>query len=208
MEQLKSGSKDPLMMPGPNFENAGWWARTKNFLKQNSQSIALLIIGVAIITGGIYLYSNYQRSNLALNPEEISLEENGQEGIVKPEQINVGGKTDQKDSIPQEKGQIMGADQRGITVKAGRGAGVTHLARAAAKQYLAANPEIAKNLTPEHKIYIEDYMKDKTSSAPLAINQEMTFSSDLITAAINSSQNLTQNQLNNLHKYTLLVPSL
>lgn len=205
MEQLKSSSKDPLKMPGPKFEESGWWAKIKIFLKENSQSIALLVIGVAIIIGGVYLYSNYQKSNLALNPEEVTLEENEQEGVVKPEQIKV----EEKDSaLPIEKGEIVGNENNAIKVKAGKGAGVTHLARAAAKQYLTANPEAAKDITPEHKIYIEDYLKDKTSSAPLAIGQEISFSNDLIKEAINSSSQLTQKQLDNLHKYTLLVSSL
>ncbi|MDD5589611.1 MAG: hypothetical protein PHQ47_00340 [Candidatus Portnoybacteria bacterium] len=205
MEQLKSGSNNPLMMPGPKFDETGWWAKIKNFLKQNSQSIALLVIGVAIITGGIYLYSNYQKSNLALNPEEVALEEE-QQGIVKPEQINIG--ENRENQSPAEKGQVTTNGSSGITVKAGKGAGVTHLGRAALKQYLVSNSDMAKGLTSEHKIYIEDYLKDKTSSAPLAIGQEMTFSNDLIKQAIDSSNDLTQKQLDNLHKYTLLVPSL
>jgi hypothetical protein len=128
MEQLKSGGNTPLIMPGPKFEETGWFSKIKNFLKNNSQNIALLIIGLAIISGGIYLYSNYQKSNLALNPEEQKQEEN-QKGVIKPEQINVnqnqnqnqpGGKNIQP--LPNEKAEVTGSNQTSIVVKAKKGA--------------------------------------------------------------------------------------
>jgi hypothetical protein len=83
-----------------------------------------------------------------------------------------------------------------------KGDGVTHLARRALKSYLNDHPE---ELTNEHKIYIEDYLKDKTGSRPLEIGEEVTFSEDLIKQAIDASLELTEAQLKNLEQYSALV---
>ena len=95
-----------------------------------------------------------------------------------------------------------------ITVRANKGAGITHLARKATKQYLESHPDLKKDITPEHKIYIEDYIKDRTGTYGLAIGQELTFDEGLIKEAVDNSQKLSETQLQNLHKYVLLVPSL
>jgi hypothetical protein len=87
------------------------------------------------------------------------------------------------------------------------GQGVTHLARQALDGYLTTiKPQV--NLTTEHKIYIEDYLKDQTSSMDLEIGQQLSFSQDLIDQGIALSQQLSEAQLSNLTMYTHLVPDL
>jgi len=209
MDQLNSGSnKEPLMMSGPKFgENGGWWAG----FKRNRSNIVLSIIGILIIVGGIYLYANYQGPNVS---EEQNSQQNQEQ--VTPDQVNPQGNQSEQVSQPNqpaklpvsEKAVIVNTSNNQITAKANKGAGVTHLARAAAKQYLANNPSISQSLTPEHKIYIEDYITKKTSTQGLKVDQQLSFSDNLIKDAINHSQQLSQKQLQNLHKYVLLVPSL
>ncbi|MBU4030594.1 hypothetical protein KJ756_00265, partial [Patescibacteria group bacterium] len=63
------------------------------------------------------------------------------------------------------------------------------------------------NLTNEHKIYIEDYLKDQVGSRPLEVGEEITFSEDLIKEAIDASLELSPEQLKNLEKYSALVVS-
>jgi len=64
------------------------------------------------------------------------------------------------------------------------------------------------NLTPEHKIYIEDYLQKKTGDYWLQVGQKLTFSEELIKEAIEKAQTLTQQQLQNLAQYVKLVPEL
>jgi len=87
------------------------------------------------------------------------------------------------------------------------GEGITHLARKALKKYLQEKGE-GLNLTPEHKIYIEDYLQKKTGDYWLQVGQKLTFSEELIKEAIEKAQTLTEEQLQNLTQYTTLVPEL
>jgi len=216
MEQLKTGSKDPLMMSGPKFgESDGWWSGFKKWLGRNSQRITILIIGVLIIAGGIYLFSNRQQPASIIGPgEEVSQEEQNQEGVVTPEQIKVEQKspTQAQPTVPAtqsaNKAEYVKTEGNNIVVKANKGAGVTHLARQALKDYLNQHQDLKQSVTPEHKIYIEDYLSKKTGQVKITVGKELNFDQGLIKEAIDKSQKLTDKQLNNLHKYVLLVPSL
>ncbi len=205
MEQHSFGPNEPILMPGPKFgENQSWWSK-------NRSNIILAIIGVLIIAGGIYLYTNYQKpSPLAELENKNSANQENQEGIVKPEQINLDGQTksEQNAETTKEIAEIVKIENNKYTVKANKGAGITHLARKATKEYLEQNSELKNKITAEHKIYIEDYIKDKTGSYGLKIGQELTFDDALVKEAIDQSLKLNENQLQNLHKYVLLVPSL
>ena len=86
------------------------------------------------------------------------------------------------------------------------GEGITHLARKALKEYL--KEKRGPNLTPEHKIFIEDYLQKKTGDYWLKVGQKLTFSEELIKEAIEKAQTLTQDQLQNLSQYVQLVPGL
>jgi len=211
MEQLKGGPKEPLMMSGPKFgEKSGQSSGSDSWMGRNRSNIILSIIGILIIAGGIYLYSNYQKSNQPGNAEQQTTQQQNNQGAVKPEQVNIGSQTNQPATTlsATDKAEVINYENAEFTVKANKGAGVTHLARAAAKEYLEAHPELKKNVTPEHKIYIEDYLKRKTGSFALTVGQQLTFDDNLIKEAIDNSQKLNQAQLQNLHKYVLLVPSL
>lgn len=87
------------------------------------------------------------------------------------------------------------------------GEGITHLARKAIKEYLESKGNGLK-LTPEHKIYIEDYLQKHTGDRWLDLGEEVSFSEELIKEAIERSQQLTSEQLNNLKQYSALVTGL
>lgn len=205
MEQFTTDRNEPILMPGPNFGgNESWWSK-------NRSNVILAIIGVLIIAGGIYLYSNYQKpSPLAELEQKNQTNQEKQNDLVKPEQINLNRQfgSEKTNASSTEKAEIVKVENNKYTVKANKGAGITHLARKAAKEYLERNPELKNKITAEHKIYIEDYIKDKTGSYGLKIGQEFTFDDGLIKEAIDQSLKLSENQLKNLHKYVLLVPSL
>ena len=91
--------------------------------------------------------------------------------------------------------------------KAAFGDGITNLARRALKQYLQDNGN-SLNLTPEHKIYIEDYIQKHIGNRWLKLGEEIDISTALIKQAISHAQKLTPAQLDNLKQYAALVYSL
>jgi len=88
-----------------------------------------------------------------------------------------------------------------------KGEGLTHLARRVLKAYLAENPQEFK-VTPEHKIYIEDYLAKKMGGGWLKLGEKVEFSEELIKEALQKAEKLTPQQLENLTQYSQLVPSL
>lgn len=86
------------------------------------------------------------------------------------------------------------------TVTAERGDGITHLARKAFGEYLKETGQ-GSDLTPEHKIYVEDYMQNRTGSQKISVGQQLSFSESLITDAISSAKTLSPKSLENLQKY-------
>jgi len=85
------------------------------------------------------------------------------------------------------------------------GEGITHLARRALSRYLEGNEQKMAELTPEHKVYIEDWLQNRKGYHWLEIGDTITFSEDLIREAIESSLELTDNQLENLKQFTTSV---
>ena len=83
------------------------------------------------------------------------------------------------------------------------GEGITHLARKALQEYLNEHQEIV--LSPEHKIYIEDYIQNHIGDRWLSLGEEIEISENLIAEAINKSQQLSAEQLENLKQYSALV---
>ena len=97
---------------------------------------------------------------------------------------------------------ISGSDDAGkiYTVYANHGEGITHLARRALNEYLQETEE-EFGLTEEHKIYVEDYLQNKTGSESIEVNHQETFSEGLIKEAISNAKQLTPESLDNLKKY-------
>lgn len=104
-------------------------------------------------------------------------------------------------------GAVIATEAKVYEETAEAGEGITHLARKALKKYLADN-KTDFELTPEHKIYIEDYLQNKTGDRWLSLGEKITFSQELIEEAINTAQKLTSEQLENLQQYSALVSSL
>ncbi|PID52180.1 MAG: hypothetical protein CR972_03495 [Candidatus Moraniibacteriota bacterium] len=93
-----------------------------------------------------------------------------------------------------------------IAVTAIRGDSMTTLARKAAKSYI--NKNNVENLTPSHKIYIEDYLRKKQTNRKINVNTEIQFTKSDISEAIEKSRTLTEAQLHNLAFYAQNVPGL
>jgi hypothetical protein len=192
---------------------------------QDNMRIIISILIVVAIAGGIYSYS--KRSQVALETEtgqglvsQVGDETNSKENIVTqdkgtaPEEKQV---KEQKSTPKEEKTAVKptGAasnetsqETSGSFIEtAGRGDGTTHLARRALANYLEKSPDSA--LTPEHKIYIEDYLRKHVGQkGSVHIGTSVEFSKDLISNAISQANKLNDAQLKNLHKYAIMVPSL
>lgn len=203
---------------GPQFglDNKNDWSKkTKEWINKYGSSIILPIIALLILAGGIYLYANQKGQEVILTlDEDLNQEETANlnqeeeiadiEGLIGlTEENNQVEENNQNDeAVIQEIIPESRKEGHMIIEKANPGEGTTHLARRALKNYLEDNPQ---ELTNEHKVYIEDYLKDKTGSNPLEIGEEISFSEGLIKEAIDASLQLTPDQLKNLEQYSVLV---
>jgi len=203
---------------GPQFdleEKEGW-------LSRYGSSIILPIIAILILAGGIYLYATQKEEETTFSLEEGTADILGEEIInfdefdeeeESEEIIDLGEETiELKPEIEKESQEektikeiVPEIRKEGniITVRADKGDGITHLARRALSDYLENRPQ--ERLTDEHKIYIEDYIQNKTGTRSLEVNEEVSFSEGLVQEAIDSSLQLSQNQLKMLEKYSTLV---
>ena len=182
-----------------NFEeNEG---KMKQWIQDNLRIIISILIVVAI-AAGIYSYSKRTESPLVKNPDQ-NIEKVGNEEISA---ILENGKDTKLEATEKTAVSSQETEQAFIEVAA-KGEGRTHLARRALANYLEKNAD--SSLTPEHKIYIEDFLRKK-AGGPSSLNpgSSVEFSKSLIQDAISKSKNLNQNQLKNLHKYAVRVPSL
>lgn len=84
------------------------------------------------------------------------------------------------------------------------GEGITHLARKALSKYLSETTG-EESLTPEHKIFVEDYIQKKTGDRWLSLGESVEISEDLIVEAINEAMELTPEQLENLEQFSAAV---
>lgn len=183
----------------------------KNWFSDNLRIIISIII-VVVIAGGVYSYSKRSQAP-ANNPSQATVQEQSgtastdQNAPAQPGTQNTSNPTTTAPSTPQISSTTTSQETETSFVEtAGRGDGTIRLARTALANYLEKNPD--STLTPEHKIYIEDYLSKKVGAQRLALGASKEFQKDLIGQAIAASKNLNQNQLNNLHKYAVRVPSL
>jgi len=75
------------------------------------------------------------------------------------------------------------------------------------KEYLQKNPQDFE-VTPEHKIYVEDYIAKKIGNRWLELGEQLEISDNLIKEALAKSAELSPEQLENLTQYSQLVPFL
>lgn len=203
-------SQSPSSSGGPQFnlsDQGGWGKKVRSWINKYGSSVVLPIIALIILAGGIYLYASQKTQEPAIISEtENKIDfETGIQDLA--ENISLQEPQEQKTETLKQAGikEIIpeGRKENNMIIeKAAKGEGVTHLARRALKDYLKDKPQ---ELTNEHKVYIEDYLKDKIGSRPLEVDEEVAFSEDLIEEAIDASLQLTDGQLKNLEKYSRLV---
>jgi len=144
-----------------------------------------------------------EKTNKAELEEDLTEEEAESKAEVEPTET-IQPKDSQKDVVTQTPAPIAEKTENSFVESAQKGEGVTHLARRALQTYLNDKGGDVE-ITNEHKIYIEDYLKNKTSSKLLNLEEKVSFSFALIDEAIASAKTLNQNQLKNLEKYSQVV---
>ena len=205
------------------LEGNGWGAKATKWIKNNFSAIILPIIALIILGGGIYLYSQQKGEGLDVNQEDLesgitTIDLGETEPVAETETVvkeELNKEEPIKQTVEGETTTIVEQNKEDVVIpqvnkniyqqKADSGEGITHLARKALKEYLS---DKNLKLTAEHKIFIEDYMQNRTGTRLLDLNEGVTFSRSLIEEAIGQAQQLTDLQLHNLEQYSRLVPSL
>ncbi len=204
LKEKQKGGESPITS-GPQFDfnnKSNWHGKPKGWISRYGSSVILPVIALLILAGGIYLYASQRTNNESLLPREKLTADI--QGKILNSEIKEIEETETKEAEITEIIPAGRKENNSIVEKAAKGDGITHLARRALKDYTKDHPE---ELTDEHKIYVEDYLKDSIGSHPLNIGDEITFSEDLIKEAIDASMQLTPEQLKNLEKYSALVVS-
>ena len=213
-----------------DFDKKGWIGKTKDWSYENWQTILVilivLIVGISAYNynqqnnpsdenqSSIIIEDNNESEDVSENEireedDEVNQEEENEEvaeaDIENEDQIEaaiednkIEDNKDEEESNPV----ISDSDDSGkiYTVYANSGEGITHLARRALNEYLQETEE-EFGLTEEHKIYVEDYLQNKTGSESIEVNHQETFSESLIKEAISNAKQLTPKSLDNLKKY-------
>lgn len=218
-----------------NEEEEDTWEKTRTWIQDNLRVILSVLI-VALIAVGIYNYSrkpateeisqidqivgeqevvpqenqNSETANIEVKDQAAQKDQvavkNEQPAQPQPTNTNEGtAKPQQGKTAPQVETRVEKTVE-GYTTTAGKGDGLTHLARQALKEYLAQNPDAA--ITKEHKIYIEDYMRRQIAQGRIHAGDTRVFSETLLKDTIGKSKQLNEGQLKNLRKYSARVTNL
>lgn len=194
-------------------DESGETGNMKNWLQDNLRIIVSVII-VIVIAAGVYSYSKRSATNdtnkLGSTTEETIPGEISSSDNTSANEQNPAG-TVQKDQSAQgskvSSAAVSQETETSFVETAGKGDGTTHLARRALANYLEKNSD--STLTPEHKIYIEDFLRKNAGfKGKTKVGTSVEFSKETIKNAIEKSKNLNERQLKNLHKYAVRVPSL
>lgn len=175
---------------------------------QDNLRIVISVAIVIVIAGGIYSYSKRTDAPIvaeqSASTDENVADENQAEATEKDEQAN----TENKGAAQEVSSAQTSKETEGSFIEtAGKGDGLTVLARKATANYLEKNQDSA--LTKEHKIYIEDYLRKNVShTGGVHVGTSVEFSKDLVAKAIAQSKTLNERQLKNLQQYSARVSSL
>lgn len=183
-------------------------------IRESPRTVSALII-ILIVAAAIYAFSGEEQQPQEEVTEEAAITEEAQpteqpatpeEAAPEQEATPASAVTPQeveRRELQQQSRELPEArkTEEGYVEVATAGDGITHLARRAATRYLSES-RVGYTVTNEHRIYIEDYIKDQIGSRPLALDEELTISFDLVREAVDAAGQLTNAQLQNLTKYS------
>lgn len=180
-------------MPG----NGGMIERLRN----SPRTISTIIV-ILIIAGAIFAFSDREEGEPSPSPAEGTPAPTEQPSSPEPTATaQTGGATTAQPTATPLPEPSETADA--YTEVVARGQGRTHLARKAAGRYLEANKD--ESITNEHRIFIEDYVKDRMERTPLHVGNTRTIEKNLIREAVDASKKLSDAQLKHLQTYSRRV---
>jgi len=159
-----------------------------------------LVLGIVIVLTILgYLGTRY------LAPATFEKLSAGLASFLKPVEKEEAPKEEMALETPEI--EIPVQEEKKYLETAQTGEGITHLARRALGKYLQEKPQDFE-ITPEHKIYIEDYLAKSMGDRWLNLGEKVEFSEPLIKEAIGKAKDLTPAQLQNLTQFSRLVSSI
>src|SRR5680860_1233429 len=153
----------------------GWFEKIKNWSYENWQTILVILI---VLIVGMSAY-NYNQENDSSAPATAITKE------VEKEEVSVSKNTE---------------SGKQYTITAVYGEGITHLARHAMDEYIQETGD-GSDLSQEHKVYVEDYIQNRTGNQKINEGHQETFSESLIAEAIINARSLSPESIQNLAKY-------
>ncbi len=167
---------------------------------QNIKKVWPIVLGIVVaVLVGYYISRGWKEVPEFFQKMPASLEQMKEKEERQEEKLKL-------EELPEEVKEL-GLKTGKYREVAGKGEGLTHLARRTLKKYLKDHPQDF-TVTPEHKIYIEDYIAKNLGGRWLRVGEEVEISEELIKEAINKAKNLSAVQLQNLSQYVQLVPTL
>lgn len=170
---------------------------------RNSPRTVSTIIVILIIAGAIFAFSDRGSPRPSPSPEpETKSTDVAASPAARPSPA-ANGETMKPSPSATPLSQASETSEA-YTEVAERGQGLTHLARKATGRYLEANTSDF-TVTNEHRVYVEDYIKDRLERIPVHVGDTRIISKELIREAVSASQKLSGAQLKNLQKYSRVV---
>lgn len=214
----------------------GWLGKAKDSLISNWETIIIALI-VLIIGVGLYNYQQ-QKDESAMEGSglSIAIEEQEEEAENLDEKIAIemdkanetdiinSGSSDEKNEKEDETVSAVSVENnnneeetessvtvssengKAYQVSADKGDGITNLARKALREYLEENN--ISDVSNEQKVFVEDYLQNRTGQELLNLGESRSFSESLIKEAIDQSRGLDSNALENLSGYTTRIANL
>lgn len=210
----------PPFASGQFQTGGGWGEQSSNWFRKNASSVVLPVIALAVLGGGVYFYTRgqgRQERPIVEFQETASPAAGGKEMTATPMTSSPQAKPTSRIMLSPEGAPILGGpeilmEKGRLAVAAKKGEGLTHLARRAGREYLAkTNPGFT--VTKEHKIFIEDFLKDaalneREGNDRVQVGEEVRFSEELIRQAIAQARTLSDKQLKNLEQFSARVSNL
>ena len=182
-------------------------------VKESPRTVSALII-ILIVAAAIYAFSGDEQTQTDMSDdagvtvgEEFAAGEEYDAGEDMDDADDHDDDDDDSDEmvageVVVEKQELPAATRTedSFVEVAQAGDGVTHLARRATTRWLGQNA-VDYTVTNEHRIYIEDYVKDALAMRGLALGQEVPIPFSLIAEAVAAAGELDEKQLMNLTKY-------
>lgn len=153
--------------------------------------------------------NNSEQSNL--QNDDVNSSEDGQYTVYQNDNQNVDNNSkSSENSVYGNENDVNQSQQTNntegeITMTASYGDSLTVLARRATAQYISEND--VQNITPAHKIYIEDYLQKRVTNRVVENGTTVSFSKAQINEAIQSANSLNDQQLRHLDGYVKYVSS-